>query len=61
MGDGLGIYLDEELAPLDNYYEIWILGVDDNVVFLRTETGIFEVNLRIEDAKRPCDGYESMR
>ncbi|KAF8754028.1 hypothetical protein HU200_011524 [Digitaria exilis] len=57
------IYLDEKLAPLPNpvfydYYQIWILGVDGNVVFLRTETAIFEVDLQTEEAKRLCDGHE---
>lgn len=41
----------------DDYYLIWILGVEDNVVFVRTETGIFEVDLQTKKSKRLCDGY----
>lgn len=44
------IYLNEKLAPVpkaifENYYKIWILGVDGIIVFLRPETSIFEVDL----------------
>jgi hypothetical protein len=56
------IYLDADLAPpepiLEDYYLIWILGVEGKVVFLRTGAGIFELDLQTEESKRLCDGYE---
>lgn len=41
-----------------DYYEIWILGANGSVVFLRTQTCIIKVDLRTEEAKRLCDGYD---
>ena len=54
-------FLYAELAPpepiFDDYYLIWILGVDDNVVLVRTEAGIIEVDLQADKSKRLCHGY----
>ena len=54
-------FLYAELAPPEpifgDYYLIWILGVDDNVVLVRTEAGIIEVDLQADKSKRLCHGY----
>ncbi|CAN6288515.1 unnamed protein product [Urochloa humidicola] len=56
------VYLDADLAPpepmFEDYYLLWILGMEGSVVFLRTEVGIFEVDLKTEVSKRLCDGHE---
>nr|XP_034570766.1 uncharacterized protein LOC117835524 [Setaria viridis] len=53
-------YLDADMAPpepiFEDYYVIWILGVEGSIVFLRTEAGIFEVDLQTEEFKRLWDG-----
>ncbi|CAL4924336.1 unnamed protein product [Urochloa decumbens] len=56
------IYLDDELFPgepmFEDYYMLWILGMDSSNIFLRTEVGIFEVDLLTEQSKRLWDGHE---
>ncbi|KAJ1295928.1 hypothetical protein BS78_01G260200, partial [Paspalum vaginatum] len=51
----------KHLAPLkpmlDFYDPIWILSVQGSVIFLRTEAGIFEVDLQTQEYKRLYDGY----
>ncbi|CAL4941218.1 unnamed protein product [Urochloa decumbens] len=56
------VYLDDDLfsgEPMfEDYYLLWILGMDGSLVFLRTEVGIFEVDLLTEQSKRLWDGHE---
>lgn len=59
------IYLDDlALGPMDDgteFYQVWILSVEGSrVVFVRTEAGIFEVDLWTYQVpnKRICDAYD---
>ncbi|KAL6641634.1 hypothetical protein ACP70R_019815 [Stipagrostis hirtigluma subsp. patula] len=42
----------------DYYWPIWILCVDGGIAYVRTEAGIFEVDLGTSVSKRICDSNQ---
>ncbi|KAL6641635.1 hypothetical protein ACP70R_019816 [Stipagrostis hirtigluma subsp. patula] len=52
------MYQDYHIDLDEDYHMIWILGVEGSVAFVRTEAGIFEVDLKTSVSKRICDGND---